>query len=123
MIYIHVVIYNDSWEEHLKTLKELFGRLRRARITARPKKCFLEADRMEFLGHQIRGDVITPSSDNLEMVWKTPCPTTKKQVRPFLGLVGYYRDHIPTFAEKLSLAEANIVPNHRERVPGSSVGY
>ena len=82
---LHVVIYNDSWEEHLKTLKELFGRLRRARITARPKKCFLGADRMKFLGHQIRGDVITPSSDNLEMVWKTPCPTTKKQVRPFLG--------------------------------------
>ena len=25
------VIYSDSWEEHLSTLKELFGRLRRAR--------------------------------------------------------------------------------------------
>ena len=31
-----IVIYSDSWEEHLRTLKELFGRLRRARITARP---------------------------------------------------------------------------------------
>ena len=29
-----IVIYNDSWEEHLRTLKELFGRLRRARTTA-----------------------------------------------------------------------------------------
>ena len=29
-----ILIYNDSWEEHLRTLKELFGRLRRARITA-----------------------------------------------------------------------------------------
>ena len=29
-----IVIYSDSWEEHLRTLKELFGRLRRARITA-----------------------------------------------------------------------------------------
>ena len=33
-----IVVYNDSWEEHLGTLKELFGRLRRARITARPTK-------------------------------------------------------------------------------------
>ena len=31
-----IVIYSDSWEDHIKTLKELFSRLRKARITARP---------------------------------------------------------------------------------------
>ena len=66
-----IVVYSDSWEEHLRTLKELFGRLRRARITARPTKCFLGANRMEFLGHEIVGDVITPSGDNLEKIQKT----------------------------------------------------
>ena len=35
---------------------------------------------MEFLGHQVGGDVITPSRDNLEKVRNTPRPTTKKQV-------------------------------------------
>ena len=94
-----IVIYSDSWEDHIKTLKELFGRLRKARITARPTKCLLGASRMEFLGHQVGGDVITQSRDNLEKVRNTPRPTTKKQVRSFLGLVGYYRDHIPAFAE------------------------
>ena len=94
-----IVIYSDNWEDHIKTLKELFGRLRKARITARPTKCLLGASRMEFLGHQVGGDVITPSRDNLEKVRNTPRPTTKKQVRSFLGLVGYYRDHIPAFAE------------------------
>ena len=39
---------------------------------------------MEFLGHQVGGDVITPSRDNLEKVRNTPSPTTKKQVRSFL---------------------------------------
>ena len=95
----HIVIYSDSWEDHIRTLKELFGRLRK---TARPTKCLLGASRMEFLGHQVRGDVITPSRDNLEKVGNTPRPTTKKQVRSFLGLVGYYRDHIPAFAEILA---------------------
>ena len=89
-----IVIYSDSWEEHLRSLQELFGRLRRARITAQPTKCLLGANRMEFLGHQIGGDVITLSSDNLEKLQKIPRPTTKKQVRSFLGLVGYYREHI-----------------------------
>ena len=66
-----IVIYSDSWQEHLRTLKELFGNLRRARIAARPMKCLLGANRMEFLGNQIGGDVMAPSSDNLEKVWKT----------------------------------------------------
>ena len=52
-----------------------------------------------FLGHQIGGDMITPSRDNLKKVRKTPGPTNKKQVRSFLSLVGYYGDHIPRFTE------------------------
>ena len=94
-----IVIYSDSWEDHFRTLKKLFGRLRKARIPARPTKCLLGASRMEFLGQQVRVDVITLSRDNLEKVRNTPRPTTKKQVRSFLGLLGYYRDHIPAFAE------------------------
>ena len=91
-----IVIFSDSWEDNLRTLKELFGRLRKARITARSIKWLLGASRLEFLSHQVGGDVITLSR---EKVQNTPCPTTKKQVRSFLGLVGYYRDHITAFAE------------------------
>ena len=93
------VVYKDSWEEHQRTLKELFGTLRRAKITAGSTKCLLGANRMEFLGHQIGGDVLATSRDNLEKVQKTLPPTTKKQVRSFLVLVGCYRDHIAAFAE------------------------
>ena len=77
----------------------MFGILRRARITAQTTKCLLGANIMEFLGHQIGGDVIISSSDNLERVQRTPHLTTKKHVRSFLGLVGYYRNNIPAFAE------------------------
>ena len=41
-----IVIYNDSWEEYIRTLKELFGRLRRAWITARPTKCLQQIGRI-----------------------------------------------------------------------------
>ena len=51
---------------------------------------------MKFLGHQVGGDVITWSRDKVR---KTPRPTNKKQVRSFLGLIGYFRDHIPAYAE------------------------
>ena len=34
-------VYSDSWEDHLRTLKELFGRLRKAKVTALPTMCLL----------------------------------------------------------------------------------
>ena len=73
-----MLVYSDIWEEDLRTLNQLSGRLRRARITARPTKCFLGGVRMELLDHQIGGDVNTPSRDNLERAHKTLRPTTKK---------------------------------------------
>ena len=84
-----IVIFSDSWEDHIRTLKELFGRLRKASITARPTKCLLGASRMEFVGQKVGGDIITRSRDNLEKVRNTPRPISKKQVRSFLGIVGY----------------------------------
>ena len=42
--------------------------------------------------------MITPSSDNLEKIWKTLRSTNKKQMKSFLELVGNYRDHIPAWA-------------------------
>ena len=96
-----IVINSDSWEDHLRTLKELFGRLRKAKDHSSTYKVLTGSQQngLEFLGHQVGGDVITPSCDNLEKVRNTPRLTTKKQVRSFLGLVGYYRDHIPAFAK------------------------
>ena len=79
-------------------------------------ECLPGANRMEFLGHQIGGDVITPSSDNLEKLQKTPCPTSKKQVRSFLGLVGYYKDHIPVFAEISALLSDLVKKGKSEQV-------
>ena len=37
-----IVVYSDG-EEHLRMLKELSGRLRKAKSTARPTKCLLQS--------------------------------------------------------------------------------
>lgn len=41
---------------------------------------------------------MTPTITNLKKAQDAPIPTTKKQVRAFLGLTGFYPDSIPNYA-------------------------
>ena len=66
------------------------NRLQQANLTARPTKCVFGAKSVEFLGHQVGFDWITVNDDNLEKIRMAQRPTTKKEVRSFLGLVNYY---------------------------------
>ena len=55
---------------------------------------------MEFLAHQIGGDVITLCRDNLENVQKTHDRQEASEILPrLIGLVGYYRDYVLAFTE------------------------
>ena len=93
-----LIIHTNDWQAHLQVLEELLRRLRNAELTAKPSKCVFGAEFVEFLGHYIGRDWITVNEENLEKIRTARRPTTKKEVRSFLGLANYYRVHIPTFA-------------------------
>ena len=92
-----ILVHTCTWEEHLKTLQELFRCLAGAGMTIRPSKCIFGAASIDFLGHQLQPGLIGLHEDNVAKIRKAPRPTTKKQVRSFMGLAGYYRDFIPNF--------------------------
>ena len=93
-----LIVYTEDWDIHIRVLDELMNRLQQANLAARPTKCVFGAKSVEFLGHQVGFDWITVNDDNLEKIRMAQRPTAKKEVRSFLGLVNYYRAHIPLFA-------------------------
>ena len=43
--------------------------------------------------------ILTPNQDKARDIVEARRPETKKQIRSFLGMVGFYRRFIPQFAE------------------------
>ena len=62
------------------------------------KKSQFGAEHCTYLGHIVGGGVVQPDFAKVHAVREYPVPTTKKQVRTFLGLSGYYRRFIPQYA-------------------------
>ena len=93
-----ILVHTRSWEEHIKALRELFSRLLVAGMTIRPTKCLFCVNTVDFLGHCLEEGLIGLHEDNVTKIRDAPRPTTKKQIKSFMGLAGYYRDFIPNFA-------------------------
>ncbi|XP_037521061.1 uncharacterized protein LOC119397715 [Rhipicephalus sanguineus] len=96
--YDDVLIASATWGEHCRTLREVFLRIGEAGLTVKPAKCEIGMHQISFLGHQIGAGELSPLSKTLDKIQKAPRPATKRQVRSFLGLAGYYREFISDYA-------------------------
>ena len=94
-----ILIFSPDNKTHLEHLEIVFQRLREADLKLKASKCNFFKKHIQYLGHLVSGEGIEPLPEKLEAVRKMPPPTTPKEVRQFLGLVGYYRKFVPKFAD------------------------
>ena len=95
-----VVIHSSSWEAHLQHLSDIFQRIHRAGLVVNASKCQLARSEVCYLGYVLGGGTIRPQVSKVEAIHGCQPPTTKKGVRSFLGLVGWYRRFIPNFSSR-----------------------
>ena len=92
------LVATETWEAHLEALKTLFRRLKETGLTARPTKCYLGYRELDYLGHRIGHGCVWPEPGKVEKIRTARRPETKKELRSTLGLFGYYRKFIPSYA-------------------------
>ncbi|AAA92249.1 ORF B [Trichoplusia ni TED virus] len=93
-----IIVYSTSLQEHLENLERVFQRLRESNFKIQMDKSeFLKLE-TAYLGHIISRDGIKPNPDKISAIQKYLIPKTPKEIKQFLGLLGYYRKFIPDFA-------------------------
>lgn len=95
-----VVIFSNTWEEHLHHLDRVFQCLQKAGLTLKQSKCQFGLSDVYYLGYLIGGGGIQPDPQKVEAVLAYKQPETKSEVSAFLGLTGYYRKFVPSYASK-----------------------
>ena len=94
-----IIVFSSSIEQHAERLSNVLSRLKSANLFVQLSKCEFAVTEVEYLGHIVTNKGIRPDPKKISAIKDYPSPTSVRDVRAFLGLVGYYRRFIKDFAE------------------------
>ncbi|KAF3652100.1 hypothetical protein FXO37_17671 [Capsicum annuum] len=83
--------------EHLNHPRKVLMVLRHKRLFAKMSKCSFGQSQMEYLGHIITGQGVSPDPAKINAMVNWPKPKSLKSLRGFQGLTGYYRRFVQSY--------------------------
>ena len=86
-----IIIFSKTPQEHLSHIHKVFEKLKAANLSMKKIKCSFFSREIQYLGHILSTTGIRPLPSETHAIQHLNPPTPPKQVRAFLGLVGYYR--------------------------------
>ncbi|KAG9397020.1 WD repeat-containing protein [Carpediemonas membranifera] len=97
-----VLVMGRSREELMARLEAVLKRCAEYNLRLNAAKCDFARDSVEFLGHIVDKDGIRLGDDRVQAIMDMPRPTTRKEMRRFIGMVGWFRRFCPKLGEHLA---------------------
>lgn len=90
-----IIVFGETEEEHDGYLERVLKALKGNNVVLNEEKCVFEVQSLEFLGHKLSANGIEASEEKVRTILDFRPPSTKEEVRSFLGLVTYLGKFIP----------------------------
>ena len=94
-----ILVFSPDMISHLKHLRLLFERLKTTDLKIKEVKCNFLKRHIYYPGHIVLGEGITPLPEKHNSIRKMLPLKTPKEIKQFLGLIGYYRKFVPRFSD------------------------
>ncbi|ELR14557.1 reverse transcriptase [Acanthamoeba castellanii str. Neff] len=100
LIYIdNIIIYSQTFEEHLVHLQSIFNHLWQGWMYLKLSKCVFFCQELLFLRHLLMKEGLKPDPTKVTTIQDTWPPWLVQEVHCFLGLANYYQWFIKGFTE------------------------
>ena len=90
-----LLIYGNDDDSFVQNVRTIFQKCREKNVTLSAKKLYLSFDTVQFVGHELDSTGINMTQKRIESTIQFAQPNSLTELYSFLGLVNYFRDHIP----------------------------
>jgi hypothetical protein len=92
-----ILVYSRSYQEHVTHLAEVFHILQQEQWKDKLSKFAFAKREIAYLGYVISEQGVPTCPKKVKAVAEWPQPSCVKELRSFLGIVGYYRNFVRNF--------------------------
>jgi hypothetical protein len=93
-----ILIHSKTFDDHLRHLDTVLGKLTKAGFTIKATKCRFCKDEVKFLGHRIDRTGVSADPYRVQAILNYPAPRNSKQLRQFLGTCNFHSRFILGYA-------------------------
>src|SRR6266850_7139038 len=99
LVYIDdIMVYSQSYEEHLTHLDQVLRAVKEARIMLSPKKCHFTYTSILLLGQKVSHLGLLTHTEKVKAITELATPANIHTLQSFLGMAIYFSHYIPGYA-------------------------
>ena len=106
-----IPVFSETWEQHLKTLRQIFDRLKDSGLKVKFAKCVWAAAECRVVGSIVSKEGTRPDPETVSAIHQLPVPRNVADIRSFLGATGHFHEHIEYYAAKSAPVRALLKRN------------
>jgi RNase H-like domain found in reverse transcriptase/Reverse transcriptase (RNA-dependent DNA polymerase)/Integrase zinc binding domain/gag-polyprotein putative aspartyl protease len=108
-----ICIMSKKAADHERDVMRVCEKLAEHRMKLSQEKCHFDQPSIAFLGHKVDYHGIHTDAEKCKSYINWGTPKNTRDVRAFMGAVGYYRRFIPQFAEPVAILARLLKKNER----------